>query len=87
MKEMRASMIDVRRRERLNDIWNTERDAIKSLLHVEEFDDRVLLNVLRTHLDERTSAMRELEKVRQILAAPGDPRSLPELLETMVRRR
>jgi hypothetical protein len=87
MKEMRASMIDVRRRERLNDIWSAERDIIKSLLHVEKFDDRVLVDVLRTHLDERTSAMRELEKARHLLAAPGDTRTLPELLEALLRRR
>jgi len=87
MKEMRASMIDVRRRERLNDMWGREREAIKSLLHVEEFDERVLMNVLRTHLDERTSAMRELEKARHLLAAPGDTRTLPELLEALLRRR
>jgi len=87
MKDSRASMIDVQRRERLIDVWNKERDVIKSLLHVGKFDDRVLVDVLRAHLDERASAMRELEKARQLLAAPGDPRGLLELLGAVVRRR
>lgn len=87
MREMRALMGEVRRRERLNEIWSSERETIKSLLHVEKFGDRSLVGVLRTHLDERENAMRDLDRSRQLLAATNDTRPLHELIETMLRRR
>ena len=87
MKEMRARMGEVRRLERLNEIWSSERETIRSLLHVEKFDDRVLVDVLRTHLEERAAALLDLERVRQLLVAPTDSRPLHEVIEAVLRRR
>lgn len=87
MKDSRTSMIEAWERARMNDRWSTEREMIRTLLHMDVLSERSLVEVLRTHLDERMSALREIEKARQLLAAPGDIRSLPELLETVVRRR
>lgn len=87
MREMRALMGEVRRKERLTEIWSSERETIRSLLRVEKFDDRVLVDVLRTHLDERANALRDLEKARRLLAAPSDTRLLHELIEAVLRRR
>ena len=87
MKAMRALMGEVRRIERLNEIWCSERETVRLLLRVEKFDDRVLIDVLRTHLDERANALRDLAKARQLLAAPSDTRPLHELIEAALRRR
>ena len=87
MREMRALMSEVRRKERLNEIWSSERETIKSLLRVEKFDERVLVDVLRTHLDERASALRDLERARHLLTSPSDTRPLQELIEALLRRR
>lgn len=87
LKEMRALVGEVRRVERLNEIWSSEREAIRSLLDVERFDDRVLVDVLRTRLDERAAALLDLERVRQLLVAPSDSRPLHEVIEAVLRRR
>ncbi len=87
MREMSALMGEVRRKERLTEIWSSERETIRSLLRVEKFDDRVLVDVLRTHLDERANALRDLEKARHLLAAPSDTRPLHEVIEAVLRRR
>jgi len=87
MREMRARMVEVERQERVHAVWDSERERIKTLLGMEKYDDRVLEHVLRTRLDERGSALRDLEKARGLLATRGDTRPLHELVELMLRRR
>lgn len=87
MKEMRARMVEVERQELLHALWDSERERIKTLLGMEKYDDRVLEHVLSARLDERGSALRDLEKARGLLATRGDTRPLHELVELMLRRR